>query len=372
MSAMRKRRRPCTHRHRCSGTRHDRRGDTGPAGAFPRGDGLVPQRCDDRDNHGRGRHTVGLHGHRVLLRLRRSPTGAGLPGQDRAVPPGVRTGQVLGDPRDPPRPHRTGHPVRHQGRGQVRRRRVRHQPQWPAGAARRAGAAGMFRVRPLRRGRPHHPRRAGTRRGARRGTTRAVLPARLPFRLARTESRAMKRTKLYLGGEWVQPTGSDVLEVENPATEQIIGVVPAAGAADVDRAVHAARDAFPAWSGMSPRQRADYLDRLWQGLHRRRDDIARTITMELGTPLKVATAIQAGLPLTVLRGYADLAEGYEFTERIGHSLILKEPIGVVAAITPWNYPLHQMIAKVAPALLAGCTVVLKPAELTPFVAYLLA
>ncbi|MFF5988793.1 aldehyde dehydrogenase family protein [Prauserella flavalba] len=182
----------------------------------------------------------------------------------------------------------------------------------------------------------------------------------------------MKRTKLYLGGEWVQPTGSDVLEVENPATEQIIGVVPAAGAADVDRAVHAARDAFPAWSGMSPRQRAEYLDRLWQGLHRRRDDIARTITMELGTPLKVATAIQAGLPLTVLRGYADLAESYEFTERIGHSLILKEPIGVVAAITPWNYPLHQMIAKVAPALLAGCTVVLKPAELTPFVAYLLA
>ncbi|MFG2730534.1 aldehyde dehydrogenase family protein [Streptomyces canus] len=181
----------------------------------------------------------------------------------------------------------------------------------------------------------------------------------------------MKRTHIYIGGEWVRPASTDVVEVENPATEQIIGVVPAAGVTDIDRAVQTAQDALPHWAALSPAQRAAYLDRLWQHLDRRREEIARTVTLELGTPLKTAMAIQAGLPLTVLRSYADLAGDYKFSEWVGHSLVVKEPVGVVGAITPWNYPLHQMIAKVAPALLAGCTVVLKPAELTPFVAYLL-
>lgn len=182
----------------------------------------------------------------------------------------------------------------------------------------------------------------------------------------------MERTRIYIGGEWVRSAGTDVVEVENPATEQIIGVVPAAGATDVDRAVQAAQDSLPAWAALSPVERAGYLDRIWHNLDRRRDEIARTVTLELGTPLKTAKAIQAALPLTVLRGYADLAGEYRFSEWVGHSLVVKEPVGVVGAITPWNYPLHQMIAKVAPALLAGCTVVLKPAELTPFVAHLLA
>jgi len=182
----------------------------------------------------------------------------------------------------------------------------------------------------------------------------------------------MKRTTIYLGGEWVRPIGTGVREVENPATEQVIGSVPAAGAADIDRAVQAARDALPAWSGLAPARRASYLDTLWRNLDQRREDIARTVTTELGTPLTVSVNVQAGLPLTVLRSYVDLAGSYQFSERIGHSLVLKEPVGVVAAITPWNYPLHQIMAKVAPALVAGCTVVLKPADLTPFVAYLLA
>ncbi|MFI5798740.1 aldehyde dehydrogenase family protein [Streptomyces sp. NPDC051677] len=182
----------------------------------------------------------------------------------------------------------------------------------------------------------------------------------------------MKRTHVYIGGEWVRPACTDVVEVENPATEQIIGVVPAAGATDVDRAVQAAQDALPHWAVLSPAERAAYLDRIWHYLDRRREEIARTVTLELGTPLKTATAIQAGLPLTVLRSYADLAGDYRFSEWVGNSFVVKEPVGVVGAITPWNYPLHQMIAKVAPALLAGCAVVLKPAELTPFVAHLLA
>jgi aldehyde dehydrogenase (NAD+) len=113
------------------------------------------------------------------------------------------------------------------------------------------------------------------------------------------------------------------------------------------------------------------LDRLHTALAARAGDIARTVGLELGTPLKVARNVQTGLPLTVLRGYADTAAKPADEETIGNSLVLHEPVGVVGAITPWNYPLHQIVAKVAAALAAGCTVVLKPSELTPLVAYLL-
>jgi len=181
----------------------------------------------------------------------------------------------------------------------------------------------------------------------------------------------MKDT-IYVGGRWVRPAGKGVREVENPTTEEIISAVPAADEEDVDRAVRAAQAALGPWSRLSPADRAGYLERLWQRLDQRRDDIARTVTSELGTPLPVSVNIQAGLPLTVLRSYIDLAQTFQFTEQVGNSLVVKEPIGVVAAITPWNYPLHQIMAKVAPALLAGSTVVLKPADLTPLVAYLLA
>lgn len=182
-----------------------------------------------------------------------------------------------------------------------------------------------------------------------------------------------KRTAIYLGGRWVRPAEDlGIREVENPATEQIIGSVPAAGTSDADRAVQAACAALPAWSGLPPARRACYLEALWAYLDQRRDTITRTVTTELGTPLKASATIQAQLPLTVLRSYVDLAQHQEFTEHIDNSMVVKEPAGVVAAITPWNYPLHQIIAKVAPALLAGCTVVLKPGDLTPLVAYLLA
>ncbi len=179
------------------------------------------------------------------------------------------------------------------------------------------------------------------------------------------------RDKLYIGGAWVAPSSSETITVENPATEETLGHVPAGTAEDVDRAVAAARAAFDGWAGTPMAERGAALGRLHTALAARAGDIARTVGLELGTPLKVARAVQAGLPLTVLRGYADTAAQPADEEAIGNSLVLHEPVGVVGAITPWNYPLHQIVAKVAAALAAGCTVVLKPSELTPLVAYLL-
>ncbi len=180
---------------------------------------------------------------------------------------------------------------------------------------------------------------------------------------------SLDRPRLYIGGEWVTPASAETIPVENPATEEVLGHVPAGTAADVDRAVAAARTAFPAWADSS--ERAAILDRLHSALSSRAPEIARVVGLELGTPLKIAKAVQAGLPLTVLRSYADLAATPVAAQTIGNSLIVHEPVGVVGAITPWNYPLHQVVAKVAAALAAGCTVVLKPSELTPLVAFLL-
>ena len=117
----------------------------------------------------------------------------------------------------------------------------------------------------------------------------------------------MDRDRLYADGPWVKPLGHDTIAVENPATETIFGHVPAGTAADVDRAVVAARTAFPRWADTPPAERAAHLDRLHTALAARTDTIAETITREVGTPIKVARRVQAGLPLTVLRSYADLA-----------------------------------------------------------------
>jgi aldehyde dehydrogenase (NAD+) len=181
----------------------------------------------------------------------------------------------------------------------------------------------------------------------------------------------LTRDRLYIGGAWVAPSSPATIAVENPATEEILGRVPAGTAADVDAAVAAARAAFDGWAATPMAERGAALDRLHTALAARAGDIARTVGLELGTPLKIARAVQAGLPLTVLRGYADLAVRPVEAETVGNSLVVHEPVGVVGAITPWNYPLHQVVAKVAAALAAGCTVVLKPSELTPLVAYLL-
>ncbi|WP_328736918.1 aldehyde dehydrogenase family protein [Streptomyces bobili] len=177
---------------------------------------------------------------------------------------------------------------------------------------------------------------------------------------------------IYLDGAWRPAAGQDVIEVLNPADEQIIGRVPAAGPEDVDAAVRAARAALPAWAATPPAERAARLTALRDVLAARKDEIAETVTAELGSPLPFSQAVHAAVPIAVAGSYAELAATHSFEEKVGNSVVHLEPVGVVGAITPWNYPLHQIVAKAAPALAAGCTVVLKPAEDTPLVAQLFA
>jgi aldehyde dehydrogenase (NAD+) len=177
---------------------------------------------------------------------------------------------------------------------------------------------------------------------------------------------------MYIDGAWRPAAGQDVIEVVNPVDEQVIGTVPAGTAEDVDAAVRAARAALPDWAATPPAERAARLSALRDVLVARADEIAETVTAELGSPLKFSQAVHAGVPIAVAGSYAELAATYAFEEKTGNSVVHHEPVGVVAAITPWNYPLHQIVAKVAPALAAGCTVVVKPAEDTPLVARLFA
>ncbi|MCZ2525784.1 aldehyde dehydrogenase family protein [Streptomyces sp. HB2AG] len=178
------------------------------------------------------------------------------------------------------------------------------------------------------------------------------------------------RDALYIDGAWRPSGSSDVIEVVDPADEQVIGTVPAGTADDVDAAVRAARAALPGWAATPPAERAARLAALRDGLAARRDEIADTITAELGAPLGVSRKVHAAVPVAVAGSYADMLETFSFEEKVGNSTVLLEPVGVVGAITPWNYPLHQIVAKAAPALAAGCTVVLKPAEDTPLTAQL--
>ncbi|MEU3653919.1 aldehyde dehydrogenase family protein [Streptomyces sp. NPDC032161] len=176
------------------------------------------------------------------------------------------------------------------------------------------------------------------------------------------------RNATHVDGTWA-PGAAETIAVENPATEDVIGVVPNGTAADADRAVRAARAAFPAWAATSRAERAEYLRKLHHGVAQRSAEIAAMIATDVGTPMRIATRIQAALPLTDIVGCVDLLQEDETEEWIGNSLVLTEPAGVVAAITPWNYPLHQITCKIAPALAAGCTVVVKPSEVAPLAVY---
>jgi acyl-CoA reductase-like NAD-dependent aldehyde dehydrogenase len=180
------------------------------------------------------------------------------------------------------------------------------------------------------------------------------------------------RDRLFIGGEWVEPSGSGAFDVIDPATEQPTGRIPAGGPEDVERAVAAARAAFETWSQADPLERADLVRRVGQVLAARAEEIAVLIAREVGMPISLARQIQAGLPVMDFAGLADVVEDLQFEETVGNSLVVREPVGVVACITPWNYPLHQICAKVAPALAAGCTVVVKPSEVTPLNAFVLA
>ena len=180
------------------------------------------------------------------------------------------------------------------------------------------------------------------------------------------------KDKLFIGGRWSAPHGRETIDVHNAGNGEIMGRIPAGDAADADAAVKAARSALGSWSNSSPASRAEFLEKISAGLKARSDELARTIAQEVGMPLKMSSRIQAGLPIANFANYARLVKEFSFETRVGNSLVVREPVGVVGAITPWNYPLHQITLKVAPALAAGCTVVLKPSEVAPFNAFILA
>jgi acyl-CoA reductase-like NAD-dependent aldehyde dehydrogenase len=187
-----------------------------------------------------------------------------------------------------------------------------------------------------------------------------------------TTAELQTHEKVFIGGEWVDSTGSEAIEVVNSTTEEVMGTIPAGTAEDADRAVRAAREAFDSWSRTSREERAGYLAAIAAGLGERAEEIATTIAQELGMPVKLSQIIQAGLPIGQFAAMPQLMEEVAWEEEIGNSRVLREPIGVLGAITPWNYPLNQIAAKVAPALAAGCTVVLKPSEVVPLNAFILA
>ena len=178
--------------------------------------------------------------------------------------------------------------------------------------------------------------------------------------------------KFYIDGAWVEPDGKGTIEVINASTEEIMGHVPEGTPADVDRAVAAAKAAFDTWGYTPKEERGKYLQRLAEGLGARSAEIGEVISQEVGMPIMWSNMIQAGLPVGNAANYVEILDNFEFEEEIGNSLVVKTPVGVVGAITPWNYPLHQIICKVAPALAAGCTVVLKPSEVAPLNAFILA
>jgi len=180
------------------------------------------------------------------------------------------------------------------------------------------------------------------------------------------------RDKFFIDGKWVAPSSAEAIDVHNAGTGAVMGKVPAGGAKDIDAAVAAARAAFEGWSATPAAKRAEYLQKISDGLKARAAELGSVIAQEVGMPIKLAGRIQAGLPVANFLNYSRLLNNFKFEERIGNSLVVREPVGVVGAITPWNYPLHQIALKVAPALAAGCSVVLKPSEIAPFNAFILA
>ena len=180
------------------------------------------------------------------------------------------------------------------------------------------------------------------------------------------------RDKFFINGQWVAPASKETIDVHSAGTGEVMGKVPAGTEKDVDAAVAAARAAFEGWSATPPAKRAEYLQKIADGLKARAAELGSTIAQEVGMPIKLAGRIQAGLPIANFANYSKILGDFSFESRTGNSLVVREPVGVVGAITPWNYPLHQIALKVAPALAAGCTVVLKPSEVAPFNAFILA
>jgi aldehyde dehydrogenase (NAD+) len=178
--------------------------------------------------------------------------------------------------------------------------------------------------------------------------------------------------KHYYDGAWQASTGNETIDVISSATEEPVARVPRGTKEDVDRAVKAARRAFETWSRTPIEERAQWLEKLSAAMKTRAPQIAEAISHEVGTALGYATKVQAEFPIMMIGMNAKFIRDAKLEEEIGNSLVIKEPLGVVGCVTPWNYPLHQVVCKIAPALAAGCTVVLKPAEMAPLSAFMLA
>ncbi|MEI8159772.1 MAG: aldehyde dehydrogenase family protein [Actinomycetes bacterium] len=177
---------------------------------------------------------------------------------------------------------------------------------------------------------------------------------------------------IYVDGQWIPSDGTKTLSVFDSTNEEVMATIPEGTASDVAKAAKAAKAAFISWSITPPATRAKYLNAISDALAARMDEISSAISRETGMSKMLSNMIQVGLPIGSFKQAAILAESFEFEKQVGTSLIVREPIGVVGCITPWNYPLHQIAAKVAFALASGCTVVLKPSEVAPIDAFMLA
>lgn len=175
----------------------------------------------------------------------------------------------------------------------------------------------------------------------------------------------------YINGKWVQPAGRKTLDVINPATEQAFATISLGTAADVDAAARAARAAFPAWSQSSVEQRVAVIEKIIAGMKARGKELAAAISSEMGAPITLASTAQVGSGMAHFMNILPILKNYQFEEVRGTTCIRREPVGVCGFITPWNWPLNQIACKVAPALAAGCTMVLKPSEIAPVSAYIL-
>ena len=180
------------------------------------------------------------------------------------------------------------------------------------------------------------------------------------------------KDSFYINGQWVKATSNETIAVTSSGTGDIYATIPVGTVDEANSAVEAAAAAFTSWTNTSPKERGEFLTRISEKLAERADDIALCIANEVGMPLALAKGIQAGIPTATFADMGQRAKDFEWEEEIGNSTIVREAAGVVAAITPWNYPLHQIANKVAAALAAGCTVVLKPSEVAPINAFILA
>src|SRR5271163_4505922 len=172
--------------------------------------------------------------------------------------------------------------------------------------------------------------------------------------------------QFYIDGAWVNPVEPKDLKVINPATEEVSGVISMGSAKDVDRAVMAARRAFDSYSRTTPAERLALMERILAAYKGHYEEIVQAISIEMGAPITLSKGAQAGVGVGHISAMIDVLKNFKFEEMRGTVRLVQEPVGVCALITPWNWPINQVAAKVIPALAAGCTMVLKPSEYSPF------